>query len=63
MFKESSWGKYTLVPTTKGYDSILEHVLVESPDFDDLEAITDQIEQGMLEFVADVDAFLAENEK
>jgi hypothetical protein len=29
LLKESGWDQYHLVPTTKGEDSILEHILVE----------------------------------
>jgi len=38
LFKESGWDKYRLVPSTKGADFIIEHVLVEDPDFSDLDA-------------------------
>ncbi len=43
-FKESGWDKYRIPPTTKGVDSIIEGVLVEDPDFSDLDALTGQIE-------------------
>jgi hypothetical protein len=62
LIKESGWGKYRLVPTTKGYDSILEHILVAAPDFGDLDVLSQQIKRGTLEFVADVEAFLIEND-
>lgn len=57
----SGWRKYRLVPSTQGYDSILEDVLAESPDFSDLPALSAQITQGTLAFIADVEAYLAEN--
>lgn len=58
LFKESGWDKYPLVPTVKGYDSIIENVLVEDPDFSDLDTLTEQIERGTLKFIKDVESFL-----
>lgn len=59
IIKESGWDKYRLVPSLKGMDSCLEYVLVENPDFNDLDGLTAQIERGTLRFIADVEAFLA----
>ena len=61
LIKESGWDKYHLVSTTKGADSILEHVLVDNPDFSNLEVLTAQIESGTLGFIQDVESFLAIN--
>jgi hypothetical protein len=61
LFKESNWEKYQLVPTTKGVDSIIEHVLVEKPDFSDLDTLTKQIENETLKFIKDVENFLSEH--
>lgn len=58
-FKESNWDKYHLVPTTLGYDSILEYILIAEPDFRDLDAMTEQIEQGTLDFLHEVEGFLS----
>ena len=58
IIKESSWNKYRLVPTIKGYDAIIENTLVEEPDFSDLDALTEQIERGTLSFIEDVEKFL-----
>lgn len=58
LFKESGWDQYRLVPTTKGADSILEHILVVDPDFRDLDQLTQQIEAGTLKFIEDVESFL-----
>ena len=60
LFKESEWNKYHLVPTTKGFDSIIEYVLVDDPDFSDLEPLTKQIERETLKFIKDVESFLSE---
>lgn len=60
LFKESGWQKYHLVPTTKGVDSIVEHIIVDNPDFGDLDSLTRQIETGTLKFIQDVESFLNE---
>ena len=62
LFKESDWNKYHVVPTTKGADSIIEHVLVENPDFGDLGTLTEQIERKTLAFIGDVESFLSEHQ-
>ena len=59
LLKESGWKKYRLVPTTKGADSILEHILVADPDFCDLDGLTNQIEKGTRQFIEDVEGFLS----
>ncbi len=58
LFKESGWNKYRIVPTTKGVDSIMEYILVDNPDFGDLDALTKKIEKGTLKFIKDVENFL-----
>jgi len=60
LIKESGWDKYRLVPTVKGYDAIIEAVLVEEPDFSDLDALTEQIERSTLDFIEDIECFLSE---
>jgi hypothetical protein len=62
LFKGSDWNRYHLVTTTKGVDSILESILVENPDFSDLDALTKQIERETLKFITDVEGFLPELE-
>ncbi|MCJ7733569.1 MAG: hypothetical protein MUP11_03380 [Anaerolineales bacterium] len=56
---ENNWKKYPVVPTTKGADSIIEHILVEHPDFSDLAALTNKIERASLIFIKDVESFLS----
>ena len=51
-FKESDWDKYTVAPTPK--HSIIEHVIVENPNFDDLSGLTNEIEQKTLEFIEEM---------
>jgi hypothetical protein len=60
LFKESAWNKYNLVTTTQGVDSIIEYILVDAPDFGDLDALTKQIEGETLKFIKDVESFLSE---
>ncbi len=59
LFKESDWNKYHIVPTTKGIDSIVEYILVDNPDFGDLDTLTSQIENETLRFIGDVESFLS----
>ena len=59
LFKESGWNKYRFVSTTKGEDSILEHTLVDKPDFGDLDSLTIQIEKAILEFIKNIEGFLS----
>ncbi|NPV51308.1 MAG: hypothetical protein HPY60_08960 [Candidatus Methanofastidiosum sp.] len=59
LFKENNWDQYTVVPTTEGVDSIIEHVLVSNPDFKDLDMLTKEIEERTLKFIEDVEVFLS----
>ncbi len=59
LFKESNWNKYPLVASIKGADSILEHILVTDPDFQDLDGLTRQIESETMKFIQDVEQFLS----
>lgn len=58
LFTARGWKKYKIAPQGKWADSILEHVLIEDPDFGDLKALTKQIEQGTLKFIKDVEGFI-----
>ena len=58
LFKERGWKKYYIVPSIKGVDSILEYILVDNPDFSDLEYLTKYIEEGTLKFINDIENFL-----
>jgi len=60
LIKESGWQEYHLVPTTKGIDSIVEHIIVDNPDFSDLDRLTNQIEIGTLKFMQDIESFINE---
>lgn len=59
--KQSGWNKYHLVADTQKADSILECVVAADPDFSDLNALTALIEKGTLQFIRDVETFLASN--
>jgi len=59
LFKEGRWDKYHVAATTQGVDSIMEYILVEDPDFSDLDALTKQIEKATLKFIKDIDSFLS----
>jgi hypothetical protein len=59
LFREREWEKYHIDTPAKGVDSILDHILIDNPDFRDLDALTKQIERGTLKFIKDVEAFLA----
>ena len=61
LFKESDWNKYRIPSTTKGVDSIIEYILVENPEFSDLDTLTKQIERGTLKFIKDVEDFLSKH--
>lgn len=58
LFQDSGWNQYPLIATTRGEDAILKHVLTVNPDFDDMDAVTEQIESGVVKFIEDVEVFL-----
>jgi len=59
LVKGSNWNKYRIPSTTKGVDSIIEYILVDNPNFRDLDTLTKQIEEGTLTFIKDVENFLS----
>jgi hypothetical protein len=56
---DSGWEKYKIVEPTKGIDSIIEHILVDKPDFGDLDAMTHQIDFGTVKLIQEVENFLS----
>lgn len=60
IIKDSGWSQYRIVPGIQGFDSIIETVLVDDPDFQDLNALTQQIERRTLTFIEDIEHFLAQ---
>jgi hypothetical protein len=61
LFKESGWNKYHMVSTTKDVDSIIEHILVDNPDFSDLGSLTKQIERAAMKFIDDIESFISKH--
>lgn len=55
----SGWDRYNLTPQGKGVDAILDHVIVEDPDFSDLKGLTAEIEKGVLSFIKGLKGFLS----
>ncbi|MDP1552101.1 MAG: hypothetical protein Q8M06_03705 [Methanobacteriaceae archaeon] len=59
LLKKGGLQKYYLPSDIKGIDSIVENVLVENPDFGDLDILTEEIEDGTTKFIGDVVEFLS----
>jgi hypothetical protein len=59
LFTQSNWDKYHVTSIGKGIDSIIDHILVDNPDFSDLDTLTQQIETGTLSFIMDIEGFLS----
>ncbi|MBN1265149.1 MAG: hypothetical protein JXA25_06635 [Anaerolineales bacterium] len=62
LIRESGWDKYDPAPKMAGYDHIISHILVGDPDFQNLDQLTAKIEKGTLEFISDVEWFLAQQD-
>ena len=56
--RQSSWSEYQTVATLQGADAIIEHILVEFPDFDDLEGLTKQLQNGTKRFIEAIEKYL-----
>ena len=63
LLNNSDWSKYHISETTKGVDSILDSIIIDDPDFNDLDALTKQIEIRTLEFIKDVEGFLSKQKE
>jgi hypothetical protein len=61
LIKDLNWMKYSVPPSIKGVDSIIEYILVDNPDFGSLKKLTDEIESRTLVFIGDVENFLSEH--
>ena len=55
VIKEAGWSQFPLVAKIKGSDAILTHVLVEDPNFDDLQTLSSRIETGVISFINDME--------
>ncbi len=58
--KQHEWDKYRIPQSIQGEDSILEHTLTSTPDFDKPDSLTHQIETDTLAFIKDIEAYLAD---
>jgi hypothetical protein len=58
LFKEKSFGKYSLSEDANEMDRFLSWTIIEKPDFSDPEALTNQISMYTLKFIEDVESFL-----
>jgi len=58
LFKDRDLGNYRMPSSIEGVDFIVEGTLVDNPDFDDLDALTEQIESGILGFIGEVQDIL-----
>jgi hypothetical protein len=61
LFKENTFNRYHLSEDASEADRFLSEVLVDQPDFNNLDTLTGQIESGTLQFIDEVEAFLAKN--
>jgi hypothetical protein len=58
-FKGNDWQQYPLASNPRAVDYVVEHVLVDEPDFSDLEVLTGQIESGTVRFITDMEGILS----
>ena len=61
LFKENGYNSYQIPSVTKGVDYILKGILVENPDFNNLNDLTKQIENETLRFIDNIENFLSKN--
>jgi len=54
MFKGSDWNKYHLVESIDDSLSIVDHIIVENPDFEDRTNLTEQIESESMKFIKEL---------
>ena len=59
LFRQQGWLFSPLNPVEKTVGSITEMILVEHPDYDNLESLTRTIEERTLQFIGEVQLFLA----
>lgn len=54
IIKDSDWNKYTIPTKVDNTFSIIETVLLDNPDFNDLQLLTEHIEKKLFEFIDDM---------
>jgi len=62
LISDRGWDTYHLTENPRKTDYILDHILVEEPDFDDLDGLTDQIEDGVKTFILEITELLPQLE-
>ena len=62
IFTDSGWNKYPITAGGKGIDSILDSILVENPDFSNLDVLTETILKGTLVFIKEIEEFIADHQ-
>jgi hypothetical protein len=58
LIKEMNWKEYTLCDDPTKEDHIIRKILVKEPDFSDSDMLGDQIEEGTIDFLDHVQAFM-----
>lgn len=61
LINESGWNQYRRAPNPKTEDHVIAHLLIEDPDFSDLDRLTKRIDSGTVEFIQDVEEFFAKH--
>ena len=61
LFKESNYNQHNVPASVKDIDFIVDHTLVDNPNFNKLDALTNKIEDGTLKFIKDIEIFLSKN--
>lgn len=51
-------GRFTLSQVRPGVDSIITSQIIEQPDFDNLDALRNQVEARTMQFIKDIEALL-----
>lgn len=54
LFKNSDWNKYHLAESINNSLSILDHTIVEKPNFEEKRDLTEQIEKASMKFIHDL---------
>jgi Family of unknown function (DUF7000) len=61
IFTENGWDKYRLATSVVGEYSIIDSIVVDNPDFSDLDALTEEAEIETMIFLEDIENFLTEH--
>ncbi|HSV49049.1 MAG TPA: hypothetical protein VLH35_01940, partial [Candidatus Acidoferrales bacterium] len=60
---DNKFSKYPLTPNAQEPDRFLYSILNDNPDFNNLDALSSQIENGTLKFIKDTQDFLTKHQK